>query len=112
MKSFIKTAFIAAMLLGAGTGAYAHEDHHPSAAASENMSDAMATGVVKKVDKNTGKLTIKHGPLKNVGMGAMTMAFRVKDPAMLDQVQAGDNIQFVVEESNGQITVTQLEKQK
>ena len=42
---------------------------------------------------------------------AMTMVFRVKDPAMLDQVKAGDKISFVAEAPNGQLTVTRLEKQ-
>ena len=37
-------------------------------------------GEVKKVNKDTGKLTIKHGELKNLGMPPMTMVFRVKDP--------------------------------
>ena len=66
---------------------------------------------MKKVDKSAGKMTIKHGPLQNIGMDAMTMVFRVKDPAMLDQVKAGDKISFVAEEPNGQLTVTRLEKQ-
>jgi Cu(I)/Ag(I) efflux system protein CusF len=77
-----------------------------------SSSDAMSTGEVKKVDKSAGKLTIKHGPLTNLGMGAMTMVFRVKDPVMLDEVKAGDKINFVAEKPNGQLTVTQLEKQK
>jgi Cu(I)/Ag(I) efflux system protein CusF len=44
-------------------------------------------------------------------MGAMTMVFRVKDPAMLDEVKAGDNISFVAEQPDGQLTVARLEKQ-
>ena len=32
-----------------------------------------ADGEIKKVDKPSGKLTIKHGELKNLGMGAMTV---------------------------------------
>jgi Cu/Ag efflux protein CusF len=42
-------------------------------------------------------------------MPAMTMVFRVKDPAMLDQVKVGDKISFVADKLNGQITVTQVE---
>ena len=40
------------------------------------------------------------------------MVFRVKDKAMLDQVNVGDKINFVAEEPNGQLTVTRLEKQQ
>jgi len=66
-------------------------------------------GVVRKVDKDQKKLTIRHGPLENLGMPAMTMVFRVKDVAYLDQVKPGDNILFVAESVNGVLTVTQLE---
>ena len=70
----------------------------------------MAQGEIKKVDKDAGKLTIKHGPLINLDMPAMTMVFRVKDPAMLDQVKEGDKVKFVASRENGVITIVQLER--
>jgi len=70
----------------------------------------MSQGEVKKVDAAAGKLTIKHGPLENLGMDAMTMVFRVKDPTMLQQVAIGDKIDFVAEQVNGALTVTKLQK--
>ncbi|MGS0742380.1 copper-binding protein [Glaciimonas sp. GG7] len=70
---------------------------------------AMSTGEVKKVDKAAGKITIKHGPLDNLGMPAMTMVFRVKDVAMLDEVKPGDKIDFVAEKVNGALTVTTIQ---
>ncbi|WP_247869589.1 copper-binding protein [Herbaspirillum sp. ST 5-3] len=73
---------------------------------------SMSSGEVKKIDKDAGKITIKHGPLANLGMPAMTMVFKVKDPAMLDQVKAGDEIGFVAEKVNGALTVTKLEPAK
>jgi Cu/Ag efflux protein CusF len=42
-------------------------------------------------------------------MPAMTMVFRVKDPAMLDQVKAGDKISFVSDKIGGQFTLMQIE---
>ncbi len=81
-------------------------DHGTTAAA------AMAEGTVKKLDKSAGKLTIAHGPLENLGMPGMTMVFRTKDPAMLDQVKAGDKIRFTAERINGAFTVTALEPAK
>ncbi|AOK61055.1 copper-binding protein [Burkholderia ubonensis] len=71
----------------------------------------MSHGEIRKVDTAAGKLTIKHGPLENLGMDAMTMVFKVKDPAMLSQVKAGDKIDFVADEVNGALTVTKLQKQ-
>ncbi|MGF6651848.1 Cu/Ag efflux protein CusF [Paraburkholderia youngii] len=73
--------------------------------------NTMSHGEVKKVDTSAGKLTIKHGPLKNLDMEAMTMVFKVKDPAMLSQVKVGDKIDFVAEEIDGALTVTKLQKQ-
>lgn len=105
MKSLVKAALIATLALSSVSGAYAQSE--PAA-----VSNSMSSGEVKKVDKSAGKMTIKHGPLQNIGMDAMTMVFRVKDPAMLDQVKVGDKINFVAEEPNGQLMVTKLEKQQ
>lgn len=69
----------------------------------------LADGEIRKVDKETGKLTIRHGELKNLGMQAMTMVFRVKDARMLDQVKVGDKVKFAAERADGAITVTHLE---
>ena len=65
-------------------------------------------GEIRKVDAQAGKLTIRHGPIGNLDMGAMTMIFRVRDPAMLTQVQAGDKVQFTVDRIDGLLTVTSL----
>ena len=81
------------------------ETHAGHGAASSQMTD----GLVKKVDKSAGKLTLSHGPLPN-GMPAMTMVFRVKDPAWLDQVKAGDKVRFMADQINGAMTVVHLER--
>jgi len=68
-------------------------------------------GEVKKIDENAGKITLKHGPAKSLGMDEpMTMVYRVKDPAMLKQVKVGDNVRFEVENANSSYTVTKLQK--
>lgn len=70
-------------------------------------------GEVKKIDEGAGKITLKHGPAKSLGMDeGMTMVYRVKDPAMLKQVKAGDKVRFEVEELAGSYTVTKLQKSK
>jgi Cu/Ag efflux protein CusF len=73
----------------------------------------MVDGQVTKIDASAGKLTIKHGPLKKLGMDeGMTMVFRAQDPAMLKAVKAGDKIKFDADKINGQFTVTKIEKAK
>lgn len=74
--------------------------------------DAMSSGEVKQVDKAAGKVTIKHGPLANLDMPGMTMVFKVKDPAMLEKLKAGEQIHFVAERVNGALVVTQVEAAK
>lgn len=102
----------AAIGLTMSSVAYAN-NHHPNADVKSAGAIAAAVGLtegeVRKVDKDTGKVTIKHGPLENLGMPAMTMVFQVKDPAMLDQVKAGDKINFMAEKVGGQYTVTRVE---
>ena len=69
----------------------------------------MSEGEVRKINKETGKITIKHGPLANLDMPGMTMVFRVQDPAMLDQVKEGDKIRFIADKIDGVFTVTKIE---
>ena len=67
-------------------------------------------GQVTKVDQSAGKITIKHGPLKRLGMeSGMTMVYKAQDPAMLKAVKAGNKIKFDAEQVNGQYTVTKIE---
>ena len=76
------------------------------------QSSAMVDGQVTKIDAGQGKITLRHGPIKNLDMDSMSMVFRVKDPAMLKQVKVGDKIKFEADRVNGQITVTKMQKAK
>ena|SRR5215471_14873774 len=71
----------------------------------------MIDGQVTKIDQSAGKITIKHGPAKRLGMDqGMTMVYKAQDPAMLKAVKAGDKIKFDADQVNGQYTVTRIEK--
>ena len=86
-----------------------HTMTHDSATGHASMGNVLSEGSVKKVDRAQGKLTIRHGPLENLDMPAMTMIFRVQDPTLLDRVKPGDNIRFHAEIVNGMLTLTRLE---
>ncbi|KJC36451.1 RND transporter [Bradyrhizobium sp. LTSP849] len=74
---------------------------------------ASISGEVKKIDEGAGKITLKHGPAKNLGMDEpMTMVYRVKDPAMLKQVKVGDKVTFEAEEASSGYMVTKMQKAK
>lgn len=105
---------IAAIMLSLSIplSAFAVEAHHQPVANAKAVDARLTDGEMRKVDKETGKVTIKHGPLENLGMPAMTMVFQVKDPALLDQVKAGDKVRFRAEQINGAYTVMQIEPAK
>ena len=85
----------------------AHGDHgKPTAQATTGD---MTDGEVRKVDKEGGKLTLKHADIKSLDMPAMTMVFVVKDKAMLDKLKAGDKIKFKAINDAGKFTVTEMQ---
>ncbi len=72
----------------------------------------MADGEVRRIDKEQGKVTLRHGPIASLEMGAMSMVFRVKDPAMLDRMTVGQKIRFEAVRLEGQLTVIRFEPAK
>lgn len=103
---------VAAVALASAPFVFADDAHHGHGAMSTPAAKAtspLIDGEVKKVDKEAGKITIKHGPIEERGMPGMTMVFRVKDPAMLNQVKAGDKVKFKADSVNGAMTLSSLE---
>lgn len=111
MKSnkFIAVLFITASWVSMQTLAadMQNTDSHKEKVVAE-ATQPMSTGEVKKIDKEQGKITIKHGELNNLGMPPMTMVFHVKDVAMLDTLKAGQTIKFIAENVNGALTVVKI----
>ena len=107
IKPLLTAAAIAlSSLISGAVVAQTSSDH-----ASMEMSAkaGLTDGEVKKIDKEAGKLTIKHGEIKHMEMPPMTMVFVVKDKSMLDTVKAGDKVRFMVIEEKGQKVVTDLQ---
>ncbi|WP_027552735.1 copper-binding protein [Bradyrhizobium sp. Cp5.3] len=99
MKPIIRLTASLALTLGLSLGATAQ--------------GASINGEVKKIDEAAGKITLKHGPAKSLGMDEpMTMVYRVKDPALLKQVKVGDKVTFEAEEAAAGYTVTTMQKAK
>jgi Cu/Ag efflux protein CusF len=113
----MKTLFtlLLTVVIGAGAASAAMAADAESASASARTiqdATAMSEGEIRKVDKGARKITIKHGPLTNLDMPAMTMVFRAKDPSMLDQVKPGDKVNFVADKVGGQFTIMKIELKK
>ena len=91
MTLLIKALSTLALMLAIGGSALAQE---------------YVKGEVVKVDAKQQKLTIKHEPLTNLDMPAMTMVFVVAEDGMIEKVKAGQAIEFTADRVNGRITVT------
>jgi Cu(I)/Ag(I) efflux system periplasmic protein CusF len=99
----MKFSFLISMVLAAaaaGVHAQAQQAQPPA---------AMADGEVRKVDKEAGKLTLRHGRIDNLDMPPMTMVFRAADPKLLDGLEEGDKVRFAADRVDGAITVTRIE---
>ena len=79
-------------------------------AAAESNATAFTDGEIRKINKETRKVTIRHGAITNLGMPPMTMVFQVSDPALLEAVQVGDKVRFSAEKREGAFIVTALQK--
>ncbi len=118
MKS-ISTALTALLMGAAFTSPVLAQDHsHHGSAASTSSAPAadaaavMTAGEITRVDTRTGKFTIRHEEIKNLGMPPMTMVFGLKDSAQAAQFKPGDKVRFHVEDNNGALTITQIEAAK
>jgi Cu/Ag efflux protein CusF len=114
MKRTVVAALLSACALAAPL-AHPVEAHHrndSAGAQGPTHSGAISEGEVRRVDKDAKKITLRHGPLQNLDMPAMTMVFQVKDPAMLDQVKAGDKVKFRAEKVDAAYTITVLQPAK
>lgn len=99
----LRAAVVAASGACVALAAFAQDTAAPAA------SQAMSEGEVRKVDAENRKLTLRHGPLANLDMPAMTMVFQVQDESMLQRVHVGDKVRFTAEKIDGKFTVVRLE---
>lgn len=113
MKTISATTLATCLLIAAGlplsaTAQSTTTDVKPAAQAANSAAD-MTDGEVKKIDKDAGKITLKHGEIKNLDMPGMTMVFTVKDKSLLDKVQPGDKVKFHAVSGNGKLIVTDIQ---
>jgi Cu/Ag efflux protein CusF len=116
----LATLALAAALATPALAAESHADHDPAtpqgmAQHLQRMQGASAAagahpteGLVRKIDRAAGKITLRHGAMAD--MPAMTMVYRVQDKAMLDGLQPGDTVLFRAEKIDGYDTLTALSR--
>jgi Cu/Ag efflux protein CusF len=76
------------------------------------LAQQMRTGMVTRIDRISGTITIKDMPDGTTGAntGAATEEFKVQDGARLNAVHAGDRVNFAVSDAAGTKTITKLDK--
>ncbi|MCH4270536.1 MAG: copper-binding protein [Kerstersia gyiorum] len=76
--------------------------------AEEPAVQAKASGEVRRVDAANGKVTIKHGAIPELELGAMTLVYRIS-PELIVLVKPGDNIRFTATRTDGQYWVIAID---
>ncbi|MFO1193372.1 MAG: copper-binding protein [Rhodoferax sp.] len=97
----MKKFFSVGVLLAATAAAFAQ-------APAADMTEAE----IRKVDLSARKVTLRHGPIKNLDMPPMTMVFQVRDVKQIEPLKAGDKVRFRAEQQQGTYVVTEIEKVK
>jgi len=70
------------------------------------------SAVIKKIDKENAKITLKHEEIKNLGMSGMTMVFKLKlaDMSIVDTLKPEDNVKAFLDKTNDGFVVKEIIK--
>ena len=107
--SFLAVALFAATALPA-MAQHNHGAHGAKPVTTAAAAEEMADGEIRNIDAAKGALLIKHGVIKSINMGAMTMEFKLKDAAMAAGLKKGDKVRFAVEMQGQNLIVTKIQK--
>lgn len=90
-----------------------HQSHEPTpSVASESQDNKYTPSIIKKIDKENGKITLKHEQIKNLDMPGMTMVFKLKlaDMSVVDKLSVGDNVKVFFDKVNEGFVVKEIIK--
>jgi hypothetical protein len=73
------------------------------------QAEPLAEGEIRRLDPETGKLTIRHGEIRSLDMPPMTMVFTARDKAQLAGLKVGDRIRFAAVHEGGKYLVTDIQ---
>jgi Cu(I)/Ag(I) efflux system protein CusF len=111
MKPLLLAAVLSTFAFAAPAWSQAGQGHvHATTApVTADPSQLDNSGEVRRVNNDTKRITIAHGPLKAFDMPAMTMGFPVKDPALLGKVKQGDKVKFALEKDGENLVISRIE---
>ncbi len=76
------------------------------------LAQQMRTGMVTRIDRISGTVSIRDMPDGTTGAtaGAATEEFKVQNGAKLNDLHAGDRVTFAVSDSAGTKTITKIDR--
>ena len=89
---------------------FAQADANQAKAVEAQPASSLSEGEIRRLDPETGKLTIRHGEIRNLDMPPMTMVFTARDKSLLSGLKVGDRISFVAINEGGKYLVTEIQK--
>ena len=96
------------MSLAGSVSAWAEPAPVPGLAAA-SIDSAWTEGEIRRIDLPAGKITLRHGEIRNLDMPPMTMVFTVRDRTQLERFRVGDRVRFHASNENAQYLVTEIE---
>ena len=110
MNTIQRLLTISTLAMGVALPMASHAQVSPNSGQTAAPAPAsMTDGEVKKVDPDNGKITLKHGDIKNLDMPGMTMVFTGRDKGQLTKLKPGDKVQFTVVQEGGKMVVTDIQ---
>lgn len=107
-------ALIVALAAFAATAPHAasaqHAGHHKAAPAAAGAEKELVDGEIRRIDPAKGTVLLRHGEMRSLNMGAMTMSFRFGDPKMAEGLKAGDKVRFTAEQKGDDLVITSIRK--
>ncbi|NEN76620.1 copper-binding protein [Pelistega sp. NLN82] len=94
MKKYTKVLSFATMVM-VGAIAFAQEQ-------------GSATGEVRRIDAQKGKIAIKHGPIADLKLSAMTLVYDI-DKKLLVPIKAGDKVKFTATHKDNRYIIDEIE---
>lgn len=109
------TAFTLLLASGAPAAAQTASGHDPAHVAPAPGATAASElpwtdAEVRRIDAAAGKISLRHGEIRNLDMPPMTMVFQMSDPSGLAALAVGDRVRFTAVQRYGAYTVVQIEK--
>ena len=95
---------------------HGHHGHAPGSPTPAHTASGAAgesdwvEGEVRRVDREQGRITLRHGEIRSLDMPPMTMVFHAADPRQLDGLTTGDRVRFRVVADGSTYRLTAVER--